>query len=34
MQIDENAVKRPGIEDPDLEPFWKSMGGRKRKTVE
>jgi tetratricopeptide (TPR) repeat protein len=34
MQIDEHTVKRAGIEDPDLEPLWKSMRGSKWKRVE
>ena len=27
MEIDEQTVKRAAIDDPDLKPFWDSMGG-------
>jgi hypothetical protein len=27
MAIDEHAVKRAAIDDPDLKPLWDSMGG-------
>jgi hypothetical protein len=27
MAMDEQTVKRTAIDDPDLQPFWDSMGG-------
>ena len=27
MEIDEHTVKQKAIDDPDLKPFWDSMGG-------
>jgi tetratricopeptide (TPR) repeat protein len=34
MVIDENTVKRSGIDDPDLQPLWDSMSGTIRKRSE
>ena len=34
MAIDEQGVKRAGIDDPDLKPFWESLGGTRWKRVD